>query len=179
MLAALLRALHVAAPDDAPTNLFRGVPVADRRPSVREISDHLLDTSALEVYEAGAGAAAAPDSVWLHGDLHPRNIVVADGRLAAILDWGDLCAGDRATDLAVAWWLLDLDHHEAFWSAYGDITTATWLRARAWAAFFGLAFMNYATADDASAADPEAHELGRRLLARVVATQGPPPSTTT
>jgi aminoglycoside phosphotransferase (APT) family kinase protein len=43
--------------------------------------------------------------IWLHGDLHPFNLVVNQGRLSAVIDFGDLCAGDPATDLAVAWML--------------------------------------------------------------------------
>lgn len=54
-------------------------------------------------------ALAAPmdvEGTWIHGDLHARNVLVQDHRLSAIIDWGDLCAGDCATDLAAIWmWL--------------------------------------------------------------------------
>ena len=180
-LGRFLAALHQPAPDDAPSNPFRGVPLDHRRPSITEwtenpstAGDRTLIAAARAVFDSGAGAALNEERRWLHGDLHPRNIVVRDGRIAAVLDWGDLAAGDCATDLAAAWWLLDLDAHGEFWSAYGEITTATWHRARAWAALFGLSFLNFALPDDPETADARAQELARVQLERVVAPQLPP-----
>ena len=69
--------------------------------------------------------------VWLHGDLHPLNLVVADGELAAVIDFGDVCAGDPATDLAVAWMVLPPADHRAFREAAGArraVDDATWQR---------------------------------------------------
>ena len=45
-------------------------------------------------------------AVWIHGDLHPGNLLVRDGRLSGVLDFGDVTAGDPATDLSVGWMLL-------------------------------------------------------------------------
>ncbi|HAW29186.1 MAG TPA: aminoglycoside phosphotransferase, partial [Planctomycetaceae bacterium] len=50
---------------------------------------------------------ASTNRVWLHGDLHPRNVIIRDGTLVGVIDWGDLNGGDAATDLACAWLLLD------------------------------------------------------------------------
>ena len=52
--------------------------------------------------------------LWLHGDLHPSNMLTLDGRLSAVIDFGDLTAGDPATDMAVAWMLFDAPHRERF-----------------------------------------------------------------
>ena len=53
--------------------------------------------------------------LWLHGDLHPANILVdATGHLRAVLDFGDLTAGDPATDLAVAWLAFEPEARAAF-----------------------------------------------------------------
>jgi aminoglycoside phosphotransferase (APT) family kinase protein len=114
--------------------------------------------------------------VQLHGDLHPRNVLVRDGRLAAVLDWGDLCGGDPATDLATLWWLFEPTHHDAFWHEYADRAPdpALWHRSRAWAALFGLMFLDFATADDPAVADVEAADLGRAMLRRVLDEQQPP-----
>lgn len=69
---------------------------ADRAPIS---NDSAADTLADE-------AVAAPDGedppVWLHGDLHPAHVVVSDGALAGVIDFGDMCAGDPAVDLAAA-----------------------------------------------------------------------------
>ena len=67
-------------------------------------------------------ALAAPrydgPPVWLHGDLHPANILVNDGQVSGVIDFGDITAGDPASDLSVAWMLLPPDWHASFWSAY-------------------------------------------------------------
>lgn len=188
-LGRFLAALHVAAPHDAPRNPFRGIPLVDRLPQLDRwlAVEHTPADTDLVTAAAGLVIAAAHDqprhrdAVWLHGDLHPRNILVRDGRFAAILDWGDLCAGDPATDLATVWWLFDREHHAAFWQAYAErqadadpLGPALWHRSRAWAALFGLMFLNFATADDPTVADAEAADLGRAMLRRVLAAQQPP-----
>ena len=88
-----------------------------------------------------------------------------------------MTAGDAATDLAAVWWLFDLDAHIEFWSAYGEINAATWHRARAWAAVFGLSFLNYRLAADPDIADTHAQGLARIQLQRVTAPQLPPQPT--
>jgi aminoglycoside phosphotransferase (APT) family kinase protein len=176
--AAFLAALHVPAPEDAPSNPFRGVPLEHRQPSIKEWTEHLptigdraLITAARAVFDRGRAAARSGERLWLHGDLHPRNVLVQDGRIAAVLDWGDMAAGDAATDLAAVWWLFDLDAHSGFWSAYGEIPAATWHRARAWAVVFGLSFLNFGLPSDPETADTRAQDLARAQLERVVARQ--------
>ena len=185
-LGRVLAALHVPAGAEAPENPYRGLPLAARIPSVEQwlAAEHRPDDADLVARSAALVIAAATDEpscrsrVWLHGDLHPRNILVRHGRLAAILDWGDLCGGDPATDLATVWWLFDVEHHADFWSSYGapidDDATAMWRRARAWAALYGLMFLHFATADDPDRADDEAAVLGRAMLGRVLDEQRPP-----
>ena len=76
---------------------------------------------------AWSAALAAPvysgPPRWLHGDLHPANILVSHGRVSGVIDFGDITAGDPATDLAVAWMLLPLEHHAAFRAAYRSART--------------------------------------------------------
>jgi aminoglycoside phosphotransferase (APT) family kinase protein len=182
-LGRFLAALHVPAPEDAPSNPFRGVPLGHRQSSMTKwtedrptIGDRSLITAARAVYERGLAAAHGNERLWLHGDLHPRNILVHNGRIAAVLDWGDMAAGDAATDLAAVWWLFDLDTHSDFWSAYGQIPAATWHRGRAWAAVFGLSFLNFGLPTDPETADTRAQYLARAQLERVVAPQLPPGS---
>lgn len=182
-LGRFLAALHVPAPADAPSNPLRGVPLERRLPSITEWTEHLSTTgdralvnAARAVFDRGLAAAHNDERRWLHGDLHPRNVLVQDGRIAAVLDWGDMAAGDAATDLAAVWWLFDLDTHSDFWSAYGEIPAATWHRGRAWAAFFGLAFLNFGLQNDPDSADARAQDLARAQLERVVAPQPSPRS---
>lgn len=69
-------------------------------------------------------------AVWLHGDLHPANVVVRDGALVGLIDFGEMCGGDPATDLSAAWLLPD-GAAGRFFDAYGDVDGATIARARA------------------------------------------------
>lgn len=70
--------------------------------------------------------------VWLHGDVAPGNLVVRDGRLVGLLDWGGASLGDPAGDLGLAWNFLDTPSRAAFRAALPD-DDAAWLRGRGWA----------------------------------------------
>jgi aminoglycoside phosphotransferase (APT) family kinase protein len=179
-LGGFLTALHRSAPEAVAPNPVRGGALASRRAAVTMWAEHAqtkdkrLIAEALRVFDAGLMVAASNERVWIHGDLHLRNVLVRQGHLAAVLDWGDVTAGDAATDLAAAWWLFDLDARGDFWSAYPAVSSATWSRARAWAALFGLSFLTFTLPADPTMPDTEAHELGRRQLERVVTEQRPP-----
>ncbi len=168
-LGAFLAALHVAAPASAPRNPVRGVPLEVRRDAVEERLDRLevmTDCVDVRIRRVWADALAAPMDVgdtWLHGDLHPRNILVDAGRLSAIIDWGDVAAGDRATDLASIWMLFDeRPARERVIAACGPTSEATLARARGWAVFFGTVLV------DTGIVDHPAHaEIGERTLRRV------------
>jgi aminoglycoside phosphotransferase (APT) family kinase protein len=138
LLASELRSLHRVAPPEAPANLFRGGPLADRRDAVEARLGRLSLGNLEPLWRRAVEAPLPDDAVWLHGDLHPRNVVVRDGTLAGILDWGDVTAGDPATDLACAWMLFDSEGRSAFLEAYGA-TESERLRAGGWAVNFGSA----------------------------------------
>ncbi len=110
-LGRFLRALHQPASPAAPTSLWRGVPLARRTDTFEERLDTLageVDADRLRAVWRQALDAPAFDGPprWLHGDLHPANTRFQDATLAAVIDFGDVCAGDPATDLAAAWMLL-------------------------------------------------------------------------
>ncbi|MDG4861404.1 aminoglycoside phosphotransferase family protein [Streptomyces sp. T-3] len=133
-LAGFLSALHREAPAGAPVNPLRGVPL-----SALDFDASFVDPALREIWD---DALAAPDwsgqPLWLHGDLHPANVVVADGTLSGVLDFGELCAGDPATDLSAAWILLPEGAAARFFKAYGNVDEATIRRARGWAVHRGL-----------------------------------------
>ncbi|GAA2710314.1 hypothetical protein GCM10010429_25590 [Micromonospora olivasterospora] len=91
------------------------------------------------VHAAWHDASTAPEwtgpALWLHADLHPANILTAHGTFCGVIDFGDLCAGDPAYDLAAMWLLLPdnntTDHFHAAYQPTPD--TATTRRARGWA----------------------------------------------
>lgn len=170
-VAEFLVALHHLAPETAPTNVWRGGRVIDRAPSVEERLDRLdvagFDLDLGTVWSVWNSTKVTPidlEPTWLHGDLHPRNIIVDEGSVVAIIDWGDLCVGDPATDLAVAWMLFPNRVHAEFRAAYGAISDATWERAQAWAVFFGVVMLDAGVVDDELWA-----AAGARTLQRVCA----------
>ena len=180
-LGSFLATLHMPAPQSVASNPARGGALMVRQEAMTAWAeqpltsgDEALIADAVRVFNTGLQAAIATERVWIHGDLHPRNVLVNHGRISAVLDWGDVTAGDAATDLAAVWWLFDLDVHGDFWAAYPQMCPGMWHRARAWAALFGLSFLSFRLPDDPMAPDTQAHELGRRQLGRVVVDQQPP-----
>lgn len=137
-LARALLALHVPAPATAPVNPVRGIPLANRDAFIRRRVDGIdaaTGDALREIWQQGLDAAPTRERVWIHGDLHPGNILVADGHLSALIDFGDVTGGDPAYDLAVAWQAFDAAGRERFRAALADrYDAATWTRARAWAA---------------------------------------------
>jgi aminoglycoside phosphotransferase (APT) family kinase protein len=145
-LAAFLRALHLEAPADAPADGFRGVPLGTLA--------HELEARIRAVEDGGGldglrgvwdDAVAAPvwrgPPLWIHGDLHPANVLVRGGTLAGVVDFGEVCAGDPATDLAAAWLLLPEGAAARFFAAYANADDAAVRRARGWAVIFGLSLV--------------------------------------
>jgi aminoglycoside phosphotransferase (APT) family kinase protein len=143
VLAGFLAALHHPAPADAPSNPSRGIALSGLDEGVRDgfavIADHRNARAAREVWKE---AVAAPPwrgvPRWLHGDLHPANVIVRDGALAGVIDFGDMCVGDPATDLSAAWILLPTGTATRFLDAYEHADDATITRARGWAVLRAL-----------------------------------------
>ncbi|HEY2698503.1 MAG TPA: aminoglycoside phosphotransferase family protein [Pseudonocardiaceae bacterium] len=146
-LAGFLGALWSIDATDGPppewSNGFRGVGVGDESDSAvvawrieKRIAAlaGLVDTDALRAVYADAVAAPvwAKSPVWVHGDPAPGNLLIRDGRLSAVIDFGTLAVGDPAVDLIGAWTLLDPHGRDLFRAAL-DIDDATWARGRAWA----------------------------------------------
>jgi aminoglycoside phosphotransferase (APT) family kinase protein len=167
-LADFLRALHQPAPPAAPQNPFRGVPLCQRADIVEErfqrlrsVSD-LITPGLLRTWKRALEAPESGEPCWLHGDLHARNVLVNDGTITGIVDWGDLTAGDAATDLAAAWMLFRepearrvcLDHYRA----PRDLRA----RAKGWVVFFGTVLLETGLVDN-----PRHAAMGEATLRRL------------
>ncbi|WP_203962581.1 aminoglycoside phosphotransferase family protein [Actinocatenispora thailandica] len=166
-LGGFLAALHTPAPPDAPPHASRGIPLARRAEGVADLLARLDDPSR-RVAAAGLWQAVLEvpgwlgPPQWLHGDLHPANLLVERGALSAVLDFGDLTSGDPAGDLSVAWMLFDADHRSVFRAAYGAADDHTWQRARGWALVLGLVFVTF------SVDNPTMAGIGERTLDAVL-----------
>jgi aminoglycoside phosphotransferase (APT) family kinase protein len=71
-------------------------------------------------------------SRWVHNDLLPGNVLIRDGRMHAVIDFGGVHLGDPAIDMSCAWKLLEGDSRQVFREAL-DVDDPTWARARGWA----------------------------------------------
>ncbi|MBE1468876.1 aminoglycoside phosphotransferase family protein [Kibdelosporangium phytohabitans] len=146
-LAEFLTALHRF--DAATTEDLTGQPLAARdtatRSAITEVGD-AFDTAAMtELWDA---ALAAPEwdrpPVWFHGDFHTGNLLATNGRLSAVIDFGELGVGDPACDLIIAYTLMSAETRATF-RATLDVDDATWTRGRGWALATGLnAYVCYA-----------------------------------
>ncbi|MZE69599.1 phosphotransferase, partial [Streptomyces sp. SID5789] len=138
-LAAFLTALHRPAPAGAPVGRGRAGPLADRAEGfagqLAQATDLglLPDPDAVRAVWEDALDAPPWDGppLWVHADLHPANILTADGTFCGVIDFGDLCAGNPASDLAAAWVLLPDGATAPFHDAYRPSPdSATLRRAR-------------------------------------------------
>jgi aminoglycoside phosphotransferase (APT) family kinase protein len=179
---AFLGALHVPAAADAPANPSRGVPLAERAgtfaANLALLTGHAGQGQAdrdkvLRAWHAALAVSGYDGPpVWLHGDLHPANILVNNGQLSGVIDFGDITAGDPASDLSVAWMLLPLGYHACFWLAYqaagGRGDDALRARARGWALNFAIVFLAH------SEDNPVLLQIGLRTLSAVLEDQRGP-----
>ena len=161
-------ALHQPAPDEAPENQWRSIPLDARSERLHEHLDllkGLVDRERVLTlwYRVMAVPRWSGPRLWIHGDMHPGNLLLHDGALSAVLDFGDLTAGDPATDLSVMWMLLPSPIRPFLFAACGRDRSLigddhVWIRARGWALALGLAYMAHAAGDDALGG------LGRRTI---------------
>jgi aminoglycoside phosphotransferase (APT) family kinase protein len=148
-LAAFVTALRQVDTTGAPPRPRhgRGGPLAEHdeqvRRSIAELGDRIDGDATLRSWEESRGASAWDGSeVWVHGDLLPGNLLVVDGRLSAVIDFGGLNVGDPACDLQPAWNVFAGDSRIRFRAELG-VDDASWLRGRGWALYQALSALAY------------------------------------
>ena len=139
-IAEFFLALHRSAPSDAPENPFRGVALRTRADNLRSA----IERSALHADPLERVLSDALDAdpyggkpVWVHGDPHPGNIVVAGDRIVSFIDWGDITSGEPSSDLSSLWMMLDSADREVAFNLLGMDGQAI-RRSRGWALNFGM-----------------------------------------
>ena len=138
-LAGFLTALHridaIDGPAAGPQNYFRGGSLAVYDDQTREafrLLDGRIDTkTARTLWEEALATRWRHAPVWVHGDIAWGNLLVKDGNLCAVIDFGSSAVGDPACDLAIAWTLFQNGSRRAFRQAL-PLDTGTWARGRAW-----------------------------------------------
>jgi aminoglycoside phosphotransferase (APT) family kinase protein len=153
-LAAFLTALYACVPAGGPApgphSFSRGAHVSVWDGQVRDTLlklDALIDVpGAGAVWEAAVASQVEASPVWVHGDVTGSNLLVRDGRLAAVIDFGCAAVGDPACDLAVAWTFFDGESRGLFKSLL-RVEDSAWVRGRGWALWKALLAMAQDVAD--------------------------------
>ena len=144
-LADFLNALYRVSPADGPPagehNHFRGGPLAtydnETRLAIAALDGTIDPVAATQMWDAALESTWRSSGVWVHGDISASNMLVRDGRLVAVIDFGICGVGDPACDLVIAWTFFSGKSREAFGDGL-SLDEDTWARARGWALWKAL-----------------------------------------
>jgi aminoglycoside phosphotransferase (APT) family kinase protein len=144
-LAHFLTSLQQIDPSGGPPpgahNFFRGGPVetydAETRDAIAKVRDQIPAERATAVWENALAATWRGKPVWVHGDVAASNLLLRNGHLSAVIDFGSSGVGDPACDVTIAWTLFSGASREAFRAAL-PVDAATWARGRGWALWKAL-----------------------------------------
>jgi aminoglycoside phosphotransferase (APT) family kinase protein len=168
-LDALYRIDATGGPAAGEQSFWRGAPLIryDRqtRKAIADLGDAIDTPAATSVWDAALDAPFAAAPVWVHGDVAQNNLLVRDGRLSAVIDFGTSAVGDPACDTVLAWTFLDGESREAFRQRL-PVDHDTWVRGRGWAIWKALITLAW---------NPDRHlpftRECERVLADVIAEQ--------
>jgi aminoglycoside phosphotransferase (APT) family kinase protein/GrpB-like predicted nucleotidyltransferase (UPF0157 family) len=104
---------------------------AEVRQALAALEGKIDIEAAAKVWETALATVWNGKPVWVHGDISAGNLLVKNGRLFAVIDFGQLAIGDPACDLAIAWTFLKGKSREAFQKEI-PLDEGTWSRGRAW-----------------------------------------------
>jgi len=174
-LAELLAALHRADAGGGPAPgrhcFFRGGSLAtyddETRDAVGMLGDRIDAGAAIALWEAALSTTWSGRPVWVHGDMAAPNLLVRDGRLSAVIDFGCCAVGDPACDTVIAWTLFSGESRAAFRDTLA-LDHATWTRGRGWALWKALITMGECIDDESPESDK-----ARRVIEAVLADAGP------
>lgn len=159
--------MHRPAPAEAPHNPYRGVPLWEREERQQQWFNELRGELDPKLHGLWTDLLETPPwegvDVWMHGDMHPLNVLVRPPEVAGVIDFGDITSGDPASDLVIGWMLFDQEGRREFADATAGYDDATWQRSRAWAVVLGTAFRMHSH-DDPAMRRVADHALEQALL---------------
>ena len=140
-LDALYRIDATGGPAAGEQSFWRGAPLSryDRqtRKAIADLGDAIDADAATAVWDAALGTPYTKEPVWVHGDVAQNILLVRDGCLSAVIDFGTSAVGDPACDTVLAWTFLDGESREAFRERL-PVDHDTWVRGRGWAIWKAL-----------------------------------------
>ncbi len=145
-------------PQAGPENFYRGGVLSHYEKDTRDAianSHHGFDANLLTaIWDQALASTWQQAPVWVHGDVALGNLLVKEGKIVAVIDFGQLAIGDPACDLAVAWTLFVGQSRDTFRNRL-QLDDATWQRARGWVLWKTLC---------APVAGTDCHEIIGRIL---------------
>jgi aminoglycoside phosphotransferase (APT) family kinase protein len=128
-------------PLPGPDNFYRGSTLmtydSDTRKAIKILKNKINSDTATKIWNDAITTAWHNPPVWIHGDISPGNLLVQNGKLISVIDFGMLAIGDPACDLAIAWTMFAGESRKTF-RAILPLDPATWARGRAWALWKAL-----------------------------------------
>lgn len=170
-LAEFMNALEKIDASDAPLpgehSFYRGGDLKiydnETRQAIAKLAYEINSNIALLIWESALATNWKNAPVWVHGDISPGNLLVDNGKLSAVIDFGQLTGGDPACDLAIAWTMFDNESRARFREAIA-LDDETWQRGRAWALWKALI-----VASRLSGTNPREIENSRRSIDVIIA----------
>jgi aminoglycoside phosphotransferase (APT) family kinase protein len=140
-LGALYRIDARGGPAAGEHSFWRGGPLThydqETRNAIADLGDAIDTSAATSVWDAAMDVPYTKEPVWVHGDVAPGNLLVREGRLSAVIDFGASAVGDPACDTVLAWTFLDGESRRAF-RQHLPVDHDTWVRGRGWAIWWAL-----------------------------------------
>lgn len=132
-LGLFLKRLHaVPGKEMLPEDVLKRLSSRKRKPMLKEMLPELQEVcephimEMLQSYLREIPDWENPESThFVHGDLHPKNMIAQKGKLTGVIDWGDAHFGHPASDLAVVYQSIPEEHHPRFFAEYGNIDEET------------------------------------------------------
>ena len=154
-VAYFLNALQAVDATDAPQpgqdNFFRGgelsVYDSESRECIEVLKDAFDAQAATSTWESALKATGSRPPVWIHGDVAVGNLLVRDGRLCAVIGFGQMAVGDPSCDVTIAWTLFSGSSRDTF-RAELKADEATWTRGRGWGLWKALLELRAHRAND-------------------------------
>ncbi len=147
-------------------NFYRGGDLStydkQTRGAIEVLRQHIDFGAVTAVWEAGLKSTWDNHPVWLHGDVSAANMLVRNGRLVAVIDFGCCAIGDPACDLTIAWTFLSGASRESFRAAL-HLDENTWARARGWAMWKALITWAESVGDNSSVVQHSQHVIDQIL----------------
>ena len=154
-------------PEAGEQSFWRGAPLDhyddQTRVAIADLGDAVPADAATAVWDAALRAPYLREPVWVHGDVAANNLLVRDGRLCGVIDFGTSAAGDPSCDTVLAWTFLHGESRQAFRDRL-PVDHDTWVRGRGWALWKALITLAWKPE-----ADPAFSRECTRVLADVIA----------